>query len=78
MIEKDHYAKDEVIARRDAITTRREKIQDASEARKHMLEESRKLQQFERDADELKTWIKEKMKTACDESYKVCVVLYYT
>jgi hypothetical protein len=35
------------------------------------LEESRKLQQFEKEADETKAWINEKLKIATDESYKV-------
>ena len=35
------------------------------------MEESRKLQQFEKEADETKAWINEKLKIATDESYKV-------
>jgi frataxin-like iron-binding protein CyaY len=35
------------------------------------LEESRKLQQFEKEADETKAWINEKLKIATDVSYKV-------
>ncbi|XP_048586984.1 spectrin alpha chain, non-erythrocytic 1 isoform X2 [Nematostella vectensis] len=70
LIDGDHYAKDEVTERRDAVLNRRGKIHEASEARRLKLEESRKLQQFERDADEVKVWINEKLKTAKDESYK--------
>lgn len=50
---------------------RRQNIEELSKARRSKLEESRKLQQFERDADEVKSWITEKLKIACDESYKV-------
>lgn len=50
---------------------RRQNIEELSKARRSQLEESRKLQQFERDADEVKSWITEKLKIACDESYKV-------
>lgn len=50
---------------------RRQNIEDLSKARRSKLEESRKLQQFERDADEVKSWITEKLKIARDESYKV-------
>jgi len=57
--------------KRDGILERRQNVEELSKARRAKLEESRKLQQFERDADEVKSWINEKLKTACDESYKV-------
>ncbi|MCP9263394.1 Spectrin alpha chain [Dirofilaria immitis] len=41
---------------------------DASE-RRHQLENSFRLQQFDRDCDEMVGWIKEKLKTAKDDSY---------
>ncbi|VDO10046.1 unnamed protein product, partial [Brugia timori] len=41
---------------------------DASE-RRHQLENSYRLQQFDRDCDEMVGWIKEKLKTAKDDSY---------
>lgn len=34
------------------------------------LDESRRFQYFKRDADELESWINEKLQTACDESYR--------
>ena len=71
LIDSNHYASDEVRERRDGIVERRQNIEDLSKARRSKLEESRKLQQFERDADEVKSWITEKLKIACDESYKV-------
>lgn len=71
LISTDHYASDAVKERRDALLARRTSIQELSEARRLKLEESRKLQQFERDADEVKVWITEKLKSAQDESFKV-------
>ena len=71
LIDSNHYASDEVRERRDGIVERRQNIEELSKARRSKLEESRKLQQFERDADEVKSWITEKLKIACDESYKV-------
>lgn len=71
LIDSNHYATDEVRERRDGIVERRQNIEELSKARRSQLEESRKLQQFERDADEVKSWITEKLKIACDESYKV-------
>ena len=53
------------------IVTRRKNIHEKSEKRRELLEESRKLQQFEKEADETKAWINEKLKIATDESYKV-------
>ncbi|CAH3114647.1 unnamed protein product [Porites lobata] len=70
LIDSNHYASDEVREKRDGILERRQNIEELSKARRAKLEESRKLQQFERDADEVKSWINEKLKTACDESYK--------
>ena len=70
-MDSDHYASDEVREKRDGILERRRNIEELSKDRRTKLEESRKLQQFERDADEVKSWITEKLKIACDESYKV-------
>ena len=39
-------------------------------AKRNKLGESQSLQQFNRDADEVDTWMLEKMQTASDESYK--------
>ena len=39
-------------------------------AKRNKLGESQSLQQFNRDADEVETWMMEKMQTASDESYK--------
>ena len=39
-------------------------------AKRNKLGESQSLQQFNRDTDEIETWMVEKMQTASDESYK--------
>uniref|UniRef100_A0A8C4WXB9 Spectrin alpha, non-erythrocytic 1 n=1 Tax=Eptatretus burgeri TaxID=7764 RepID=A0A8C4WXB9_EPTBU len=70
LIQGEHYAKDDVAARRDALVERRNVLHERSQHRRAALEDSFSLQQFFRDADELKSWVVEKMKTAADESYK--------
>uniref|UniRef100_UPI00358EF662 spectrin alpha chain, non-erythrocytic 1 isoform X2 n=1 Tax=Myxine glutinosa TaxID=7769 RepID=UPI00358EF662 len=70
LIQGGHYAKDDVAARRDALVERRNVLHERSQHRRAGLEDSFSLQQFFRDADELKSWVVEKMKTAADESYK--------
>ena len=52
---------------------RRNALLERSEARHQQLEESYKLQMFERDCDETKIWINEKLKAASDEGYLVGV-----
>ena len=46
-------------------------MQDLSGQRKTKLGDSTHYYQFEREADETKSWLEEKMKIATDESYKV-------
>ena len=48
---------------------RREALFKKSEARHARLEEAYRYHAFERDADETKSWINEKLKIAKDESY---------
>ncbi|CAH1785763.1 unnamed protein product [Owenia fusiformis] len=69
LIENEHYAADDVAQRRDALLARRNALYEKSTLRRHMLEESYRYQIFERDYDETKGWINEKLKTASDESY---------
>ncbi|XP_023929927.1 spectrin alpha chain-like isoform X4 [Lingula anatina] len=69
LIENEHYAADDVAARRDALLQRRNALYERSGARRRMLEDSLRFQVFERDCDETKSWINEKLKTASDESY---------
>lgn len=69
LIEGQHYASDEIAARRDALLQRRNALYARAEERKRMLAESYKFQTFERDYDETKIWINEKLKAASDEGY---------
>ena len=50
---------------------RRNNLYQTSTERRQLLEESYKYQTFERDCDETKSWINEKLKTASDENYLV-------
>uniref|UniRef100_M3XK81 Spectrin alpha chain, non-erythrocytic 1 n=2 Tax=Latimeria chalumnae TaxID=7897 RepID=M3XK81_LATCH len=70
LIQNDHYAKEDVATRRDALLSRRNALHERASYRRTALEDSFHLQQFFRDSDELKSWINEKMKTATDEAYK--------
>ncbi|KAK0146701.1 Spectrin alpha chain, non-erythrocytic 1 [Merluccius polli] len=70
LIQNNHYAKEDVATRRDALLNRRNALHGRAQSRRAGLEDSFHLQQFFRDSDELKSWINEKMKTATDEAYK--------
>ena len=45
-------------------------FKDATRTRRERLEDARKFMYFKRDADELESWINEKLQTASDESYR--------
>ena len=45
---------------------------DKAENRRKLLQDSYQYQQFDRDADEVEGWIREKLAKTQDESYKVC------
>ncbi|XP_037798638.1 spectrin alpha chain-like isoform X2 [Penaeus monodon] len=69
LIEGQHYAADDVAQRRELLLERRTALLEMSARRRAMLEDSYRLQQFERDCDETKGWINEKLKFATDDSY---------
>lgn len=69
LIENEHYAADDIAARRDQLLARRNALHEKATERRYMLEQSYEFQIFERDCDETKGWINEKLKTASDESY---------
>ena len=69
LIQNEHYAHDDIAARRDQLLMRRNNLYQTSTERRQLLEESYKYQTFERDCDETKSWINEKLKTASDENY---------
>ncbi|XP_075691230.1 spectrin alpha chain, non-erythrocytic 1 isoform X3 [Rhinoderma darwinii] len=70
LIQNNHYAMEDVAARRDALLNRRNALHERALNRRTQLADSFHLQQFFRDSDELKSWINEKMKTATDEAHK--------
>jgi spectrin alpha len=69
LIDGEHYAADDVAQRRAMLLERRSALKEKSALRRTLLEDAYKLQQFERDCDETKGWINEKLKFATDESY---------
>lgn len=69
LIDGGHYAADDVAQRKSMLLARRSALIEKSEARRTLLEDSNRLQQFERDCDETKGWISEKLKFATDDSY---------
>lgn len=69
LIEGQHYAADDVAQRRAMLLERRSALLEKSSQRRAILDDSYRLQQFERDCDETKGWINEKLKFATDDSY---------
>ncbi|XP_034234548.1 spectrin alpha chain isoform X1 [Thrips palmi] len=69
LIEGQHYAADDVAQRRAMLLERRAALLDRSSRRAATLHDAYRLQQFERDCDETKGWINEKLKFATDDSY---------
>ncbi|CAH1792768.1 unnamed protein product [Owenia fusiformis] len=70
LIQANHPEKKGIDARRKQVLDRREKVKDKSKERRNMLLASQALQEFNRDAEELDSWMKEKYATAVDESYR--------
>lgn len=70
LIAGNHYASPEVAERRESLLRRRTALQEKAALRHQQLVDSHRYQMFDRDADEMKAWIMEKLKTATDESYK--------
>ena len=54
---------------REALLDRRSALLDKSQQRKILLQDSFNYHQFDRDCDETKGWINEKLKVATDDSY---------
>lgn len=52
------------------VLNRYEDFKQEARAKREKLEVSRRFQYFKRDADELESWIQEKLQAASDESYK--------
>ncbi|KAJ8038539.1 Spectrin alpha chain, non-erythrocytic 1 [Holothuria leucospilota] len=73
LIENDHYAAPDVEQRRDALLDRRNDLMEKSDNRSKMLADSLRYQKFDRDADEVESWIRDKLKVTMDESYKMSI-----
>ena len=56
--------------RREKVLERYQGFKEAARQRREKLEGARKFQQFRRDADELESWISEKIHLVSDEAYK--------
>uniref|UniRef100_A0A0N5ANF9 Spectrin alpha chain n=1 Tax=Syphacia muris TaxID=451379 RepID=A0A0N5ANF9_9BILA len=69
LVQEKHYAAADVLKRRDALIKRREQLMKKAAERRLLLQNAYKLQQFDRDCDEMEAWINEKLKTAKDDSY---------
>ncbi len=61
---------DAISDKRTAVLHRWSNFKEVAAARRGKLEDARRLQQFNRNADELEAWINNKMQIATDESYK--------
>ena len=69
LIAEDHYEADRITELMEAARGRLEQVRDKCEARARRLQASRHLQQFLRKVFDIKTWVKEKVQVALDESY---------
>lgn len=61
---------EDIQERRDTVLGRYAQFKAEAKSKRTILEESRRFQYFKRDADELESWINEKLQAASDESYK--------
>ncbi|XP_045506256.1 spectrin beta chain, non-erythrocytic 1 [Colias croceus] len=65
-----HHASERIIARRDAVLQRREKVRQALAERRRALLANLAHQQFVASTEELQAWIQDKTRTANDQSYR--------
>ncbi|XP_065345561.1 spectrin beta chain, non-erythrocytic 1 isoform X4 [Cloeon dipterum] len=70
LVDGNHYDKDYIKNRKDAVIARRAKVKQLANERREALLASRRFQQFSGDADELRGWLKDKLKTATDENFR--------
>ncbi|CAH8834837.1 unnamed protein product [Trichobilharzia szidati] len=70
LIESNHYAAAQVHEIQQGLQNRRNALKEKAQNRRQRLEDSHRYQMFDRDADEMQSWISEKLKNALDESYK--------
>lgn len=70
LMENGHYAADEVADLQRKMRDRYESLKEKASHRHQCLEDSYRYQLFDRDADEMLSWIFEKLRTAADEVHK--------
>ncbi|XP_076441755.1 spectrin beta chain, non-erythrocytic 5-like [Babylonia areolata] len=70
LIAEGHPDADRIDKRRREVMAHRQKARDKAESRQGTLAASLAFQEFKRDSSELSDWMKEKYKTATDESYR--------
>lgn len=61
---------EDIQERRESVLGRYSEFKLDARNKRDKLLDSRRFQYFKRDADELESWIHEKLQAACDESYK--------
>lgn len=61
---------EDIQERRDQVLSRYQQFKADARSKRDKLEDSRRFQYFKRDADELESWIFEKLQAASDESYR--------
>ena len=71
LIQSEHYAQPNIEDKKKEVLERWAKLKDALIQKRAELGESQTLQQFSRDADEIETWMLEKLQLAQEENYKV-------
>jgi spectrin beta len=70
MIQNKHPDSTLIGDRRNQVVGRSDRVKDKSNARHNQLVDSNAYHIFKRDADELSDWVKDKYRTATDESYR--------
>merc|ERR1719445_2621947 len=70
LIQSEHYAGNDINQKKKDVLERWEKLKEALIEKRAQLGESQTLQQFSRDADEIETWMLEKLQLAQEENYK--------
>ncbi|XP_035467370.2 spectrin beta chain, non-erythrocytic 5 isoform X2 [Scophthalmus maximus] len=70
LVNQQHYAAKHIKERSRSLQRANRRLRDGSSHRRSLLLDSKKYQEFQRDADELLLWMEEKFKVAEDESYR--------
>ncbi|XP_057290447.1 spectrin alpha chain, non-erythrocytic 1-like isoform X2 [Hydractinia symbiolongicarpus] len=70
LVAAGHYAIPEVREKQEKLLKKRQQLAEQANERRTKLGDSAQYYQFERETDETKSWLNEKIKIACDESYE--------